>query len=73
MLLMQTGFLLNKVFTGSFEGENLAKRLEGVLIILMQVSHVMMNVGVSLSIKKAYRAQVKKVARRSFIKNRTQM
>jgi len=61
MLLMQSSFLLNKVLT--FYSKE--KRLEGVLIIFMQVSHVLMDVGVSLSIKRAYRAQVKNVRRQS--------
>lgn len=61
MLLMQSSFLLNKVLT--FYSKE--KRLEAVLIIFMQVSHVLMDVGVSLSIKRAYRAQVKNVRRQS--------
>ena len=59
MLLMQSGYLLNKVFVLSFEdskSEKITTRLQDILIILMQISHIMMNVGVSLSIQKAYKA-----------------
>jgi hypothetical protein len=73
MLIMQTGFLLNKVFTSNSKGENKANQLEGILAILMQVSHIMMDFGFSLSIKKAYRAQMKNLRRQTLIKSRTHM
>jgi hypothetical protein len=73
MLITQTGYLLNKAFTSNSNGENKANQLEDILIILMQVSHIMMDFGVSLSIKKAYRAQMKNVRRHTLIKSRTLM
>ena len=75
MLILQTGHLFVKPFAQFYRDYDtlLTDRVNDVSIILLQVSHIMMNIGVSLSIKKAFVAQVKKVRNKKLKKASTFM
>lgn len=75
MLFLQTGHLFVKPFAQYYRDtdELLTERVNDVSIILLQVSHIIMNIGVSLSIKKAFVAQVKKTRNKKLKKTTTFM
>jgi hypothetical protein len=58
MLFFQTVYLLTKCFVHYYRNhsELLTLRVDDSIIVLLQISHIMMTVGVSLSIQKAFKA-----------------
>jgi hypothetical protein len=71
MLLVQTFYLMSRPLIQALNKKDkiFAERLDDVSVIMLQFSHIIMNIGISLSIKKAFAAQVKKTRNKKLKKS----